>query len=86
MVAFLSSQFRELQKPVSSRQILLLASERDKLLAVQKAAQINDAYQVLKKPISAVQNIYWSLHEVDIRAEHANYARPYVPYGTDGIA
>ena len=47
--SLLSSQFRELQKRFHPDNFAT-ASERDRLMAVQKAAQINDAYQVLKNP------------------------------------
>ena len=50
----LSSQFRELQKRFHPDNFAT-ASERDRLMAVQKAAQINDAYQVLKHPISRAE-------------------------------
>jgi molecular chaperone HscB len=65
--SFLSSQFRELQKQFHPDNFST-ASERDKLLAVQKASQINDAYQVLKKPISRAEYLL-SIHGVDIRSE-----------------
>ncbi len=52
--SLLSSQFRELQKRFHPDNFAT-ASERDRLLAVQKAAQINDAYQVLKNPISRAE-------------------------------
>jgi len=52
--SLLSSHFRELQKRFHPDKYAN-ASERDKLVAVQKAAQINDAYQVLKHPISRAE-------------------------------
>jgi molecular chaperone HscB len=54
--SLLSSQFRELQKRFHPDNFAT-ASERDRLMAVQKAAQINDAYQVLKHPISRAEYI-----------------------------
>ncbi|MDG3087231.1 co-chaperone HscB [Vibrio hannami] len=54
--SLLSTQFRELQKRFHPDNFST-ASERDRLLAVQKAAQINDAYQVLKDPISRIEYI-----------------------------
>ncbi|KII80347.1 co-chaperone HscB [Vibrio renipiscarius] len=52
--SLLSSQFRELQKRFHPDNFAT-ASERDRLMAVQKAAQINDAYQILKKPLSRAE-------------------------------
>ena len=52
--SLLSSQFRELQRQFHPDKFAA-ASERDRLLAVQKAAEINDAYQVLKDPISRAE-------------------------------
>ncbi|MGR5069261.1 MULTISPECIES: co-chaperone HscB [Vibrio] len=54
--SLLSSQFLELQKRFHPDNFAT-ASERDRLMAVQKAAQINDAYQVLKQPISRAEYI-----------------------------
>ncbi|EGQ7761102.1 co-chaperone HscB [Vibrio sp. B511a] len=54
--SLLSSQFRELQKRFHPDNFAT-GSERDRLMAVQKAAQINDAYQVLKNPISRAEYI-----------------------------
>ncbi|WP_431786507.1 co-chaperone HscB [Vibrio harveyi] len=54
--SLLSSQFRELQKRFHPDNFAT-ASERDRLMAVQKAAQINDAYQILKHPISRAEYI-----------------------------
>lgn len=52
--SLLSSQFRELQKRFHPDNFAT-ASERDRLMAVQQAAQINDAYQALKNPISRAE-------------------------------
>ncbi|EGU32515.1 co-chaperone HscB [Vibrio sp. N418] len=52
--SLLSSQFRELQKRFHPDNFAT-ASERDRLMAVQRAAQINDAYQILKKPLSRAE-------------------------------
>ena len=51
------------------------ASERDRLLAVQKAAQINDAYQVLKNPISRAEYLLVQ-HGEDIRGEQQTMQDP----------
>ncbi len=63
----LSSQFRELQKRCHPDNFAT-ASERDRLMAVQKAAQINDAYQVLKQPISRAEYLL-ALHGIEMYGE-----------------
>lgn len=65
--SLLSSQFRDLQRQFHPDKFAT-ASERDRLLAVQKAAQINDAYQVLKNPISRAEYLLIQ-HGEDIRGE-----------------
>ncbi|MEZ8826188.1 co-chaperone HscB [Vibrio amylolyticus] len=52
--SLLSSQFRELQKRFHPDNFAT-SSERDRLMSVQQAAQINDAYQALKNPISRAE-------------------------------
>lgn len=51
----LSTQFRELQRHFHPDNFAM-ASERDRMMAMQKAAQINDAFQTLKIRF-LVQNI-----------------------------
>lgn len=70
----LSSQFRELQKRFHPDNAAT-ASESEKLAAVQKASQINDAYQVLKSPISRAEYLL-SLHSMDIRSEQQTMQDP----------
>lgn len=65
--SLLSTQFRELQKQFHPDNFST-ASERDRLMSVQKAAQINDAYQVLKQPVSRLEYIL-QLNGLDIRGE-----------------
>ncbi|MDN3610873.1 co-chaperone HscB [Vibrio ostreicida] len=72
--SLLSSQFRELQKQFHPDKFAS-ASERDRLLAVQKASQINDAYQVLKNPISRAEYIL-AEKEIDIRDEQQTMQDP----------
>ncbi|MGF1754045.1 co-chaperone HscB [Vibrio makurazakiensis] len=72
--SLLSSQFRDLQRQFHPDNFAT-ASERDRLLAVQKAAQINDAYQVLKNPIQRAEYILVQ-HDVDIRSEHQTMQDP----------
>ncbi|MGF1695122.1 co-chaperone HscB [Vibrio lamellibrachiae] len=65
--SLLSSQFRELQKRFHPDNFAA-SSERDRLMSVQKAAQINDAYQALKHPISRAEYLL-SLNGVELRSE-----------------
>ncbi|CAK2432593.1 (Fe-S) cluster biosynthesis co-chaperone HscB [Vibrio crassostreae] len=72
--SLLSSQFRDLQRQFHPDKFAT-ASERDRLLAVQKAAQINDAYQVLKNPISRAEYLLVQ-HGEDIRGEQRTLQDP----------
>ncbi|MEZ9516014.1 MULTISPECIES: co-chaperone HscB [Vibrio] len=72
--SLLSSQFRDLQRQFHPDKFAV-ASERDRLLAVQKAAQINDAYQVLKNPISRAEYLLVQ-HGEDIRGEQQTMQDP----------
>ena len=72
--SLLSSQFRELQRQFHPDKFAA-ASERDRLMAVQKAAEINDAYQVLKNPISRAEYIL-SENGVEIRGEQQTMQDP----------
>ncbi|MGR5304522.1 co-chaperone HscB [Vibrio mediterranei] len=72
--SLLSSQFRELQRRFHPDNFAT-ASERDRMLAVQKAAQINDAYEVLRKPISRAEYLL-AENGVDIRAEQQTLQDP----------
>lgn len=70
----LSSQFRELQKRFHPDKFAS-SSERDRLMSVQKAAQINDAYQVLKHPISRAEYLL-SENGIEIHAEQQTMQDP----------
>ena len=72
--SLLSSQFRELQKRFHPDNFAT-GSERDRLMAVQKAAQINDAYQVPKNPISRAEYIL-AEQGVEIRGEQQTMQDP----------
>jgi len=72
--SLLSTQFRELQKQFHPDNFST-ASERDRLMSVQKAAQINDAYQVLKQPVSRLEYIL-QLNGLDIRGEQKTLQDP----------
>lgn len=70
----LSETFRDLQRRFHPDKFAS-ASERDRLMAVQKAAEINDAYQTLKSPIARAEYIL-ALQGVDIRAEQQTMSDP----------
>lgn len=72
--SLLASQFRDLQRQFHPDNFAT-ASERDRLLAVQKASQINDAYQVLKNPISRAEHLLVQ-NGVDIRGEQQTMQDP----------
>ncbi|KHT46225.1 co-chaperone HscB [Vibrio sinaloensis] len=72
--SLLSSQFRELQKQFHPDNFAT-ASERDRLMAVQRAAEINDAYQVLKSPISRAEYLL-AENGVEIRGEQQTMQDP----------
>ncbi|ANO33597.1 co-chaperone HscB [Vibrio breoganii] len=72
--SLLSSQFRELQRRFHPDKFAT-ASERDRLMAVQKAASINDAYQTLKNPIARAEYML-AENEHDIRSEQQTLQDP----------
>lgn len=72
--SLLSSQFRELQRRFHPDNFAT-ASERDRLMAVQKAALINDAYQVLKNPIMRSEYLL-AENGHDIRSEKQTLQDP----------
>lgn len=70
----LATQFRELQRRFHPDKFAT-ASERDRLMSVQKAAQINDAFQTLKNPISRAEYML-SERDMDIRGEQKTLQDP----------
>ncbi|MGG5572005.1 co-chaperone HscB [Vibrio diazotrophicus] len=72
--SLLSSQFRELQKRFHPDNFAT-ASERDRLMSVQKTAEINDANQILKSPISRAEYLL-SLNCVELRGEQQTLQDP----------
>ncbi|PSW19677.1 co-chaperone HscB [Photobacterium sanctipauli] len=72
--SLLATQFRELQRRFHPDNFAT-ASERDRLMAVQKAAQINDAFQTLKNPISRAEYML-SEQGHDIRGEQKTLQDP----------
>ncbi|WP_199611141.1 co-chaperone HscB [Flocculibacter collagenilyticus] len=73
-VAELSSKYRDLQRAVHPDKFAN-APERDRLYAVQKTAEINDAFQTLKHPLKRAE---YMLAEkgVDIRGEQQTIQDP----------
>ncbi|MGB0893519.1 MAG: co-chaperone HscB [Parashewanella sp.] len=63
----LSERYRELQRLVHPDKFAN-NSEQEKLLAIQKTAQINDGYQTLKDPICRAEHIL-QLRGIDISHE-----------------
>lgn len=72
--SLLSSQFRELQKRFHPDNFAS-GTERERLLSVQKASEINDAFQVLKNPIPRAEYLL-SLNGFDIRGEQQTVQDP----------
>jgi molecular chaperone HscB len=72
--SLLSSQFLDLQKRFHPDNFAL-AQERERLQSVQKAAEINDAYQTLKAPLSRAEYLL-AIHGVDIRGEQQTMQDP----------
>ncbi|KUI99978.1 co-chaperone HscB [Vibrio sp. MEBiC08052] len=72
--SLLSSQFRELQKNFHPDNFAI-ASERERLIAVQKASEINDAYQTLKNDIRRAEYLLM-LHGIDLRSEQQTMQDP----------
>ncbi|MBU5881014.1 co-chaperone HscB [Vibrio cholerae O1] len=72
--SLLSSQFRALQKRFHPDNFAT-ASERDRLMAVQQAAQINDAYQTLKDPLRRAEYLL-SLQGIEMNAEQQTLQDP----------
>lgn len=67
----LSEIYQALQKKVHPDKFAH-ASSQEQLLAVQKSAQINDAYQTLKQPLKRADYML-TLREVDMPSEQASF-------------
>lgn len=65
----LHSRYQELQKAVHPDHHAT-GSEGEKLLAVQKASEINDAYETLKQPLARAEYMV-AEHGFDVRHEQA---------------
>lgn len=67
----LSSTYQQLQKTVHPDRFAH-ASSQEQLIAVQKSAQINDAYQILKEPLKRAEYML-KLRGVDMPDEQNTY-------------
>lgn len=65
--AALAATYQQLQK-LTHPDKFATASERDKLIALQKNAQVNDGYQVLKSPLSRAEHML-ELRGVELQHE-----------------
>ncbi len=72
--SLLSSTFRELQRQYHPDNFVT-QSDAEQLKAVQKASQINDAYRVLKSPLTRAEYLL-ALHGEDIRGEQQTLQDP----------
>lgn len=70
-IQHVSQVYQKLQKTVHPDKFAS-ASSQDKLLAVQKSSQINDAYQTLKLPLKRAEYIL-TLRAVDMPSEQASF-------------
>jgi molecular chaperone HscB len=73
-VESISDTYRDLQRVVHPDKFAH-ASEHEKLLAVQKSAEVNDAFQTLKNPLSRAQYML-AEQGVDIQIEQTTLRDP----------
>lgn len=72
--ADLQQRYRKLQQQLHPDRFAS-GSERDKLLAVQRTAQVNDAYQTLKSPLSRAEYML-QLRGIDLQHEQQTIRDP----------
>lgn len=72
--ADLQQRYRTLQQTLHPDRFAN-ASQRDKLLAVQRTAQLNDAYQTLRRPLSRAEYML-ELRGVDLQHEQQTLQDP----------
>ncbi|WP_298439804.1 co-chaperone HscB [uncultured Ferrimonas sp.] len=72
--AALATRYRELQRAVHPDNFAA-GSDRDRLMAVQKTAEINDAFQTLKSPLGRAEYLL-RLHGVELRGETTTIKDP----------
>ncbi|MBY5992818.1 co-chaperone HscB [Ferrimonas balearica] len=72
--AALASRYRELQRAVHPDNFAA-ASEQQRLMAVQKTAEINDAFQTLKSPIGRAEYLL-RLNGIELRGESTTIKDP----------
>ncbi|RUO62564.1 co-chaperone HscB [Pseudidiomarina insulisalsae] len=73
-LAELQQRYRKLQQALHPDRHAA-GSERDKLLAVQRTAQLNDAYQTLRSPLARAEYLL-SLRGVDMQHEQKTLQDP----------
>ncbi|QIZ76997.1 co-chaperone HscB [Ferrimonas lipolytica] len=72
--ATLATRYRELQRAVHPDNFAA-GSDRDRLMAVQKTAEINDAFQTLKSPLGRAEYLL-RLNGVELRGETTTIKDP----------
>ncbi|SHH33571.1 co-chaperone HscB [Ferrimonas marina] len=72
--AALASRYRELQRAVHPDKFAA-ASDRERMLAVHKTAEINDAFETLKSPLSRAEYLL-RLNGIELRGETATVKDP----------
>ncbi|HET8817158.1 MAG TPA: Fe-S protein assembly co-chaperone HscB, partial [Pseudidiomarina sp.] len=72
--AELQQRYRKLQQTLHPDRFAN-ASQRDKLLAVQRTSQLNDAYQTLRRPLSRAEYML-ELRGIDLQHEQQTLQDP----------
>ena len=72
--ADLQQRYRQLQQTLHPDRFAN-ASERDRLLAVQRSAQLNDAYTTLREPLARAEYLL-HLHGIDLAHEQTTLRDP----------
>ncbi|GAA5191081.1 co-chaperone HscB [Ferrimonas gelatinilytica] len=70
----LASRYRELQRAVHPDNFAS-GSDRDRMMAMQKTAEVNDAFQTLKSPLSRAEYLL-RLNGIELRGETATINDP----------
>ncbi|GAA4896765.1 co-chaperone HscB [Ferrimonas pelagia] len=70
----LASRYRELQRAVHPDKFAS-GSDRDRLMAMHKAAEVNDAFQTLKSPLTRAEYLL-RLHGIELRGETTTVKDP----------
>ncbi len=70
----LATRYRELQRAVHPDNFAS-GSDRDRMMAMQKTAEVNDAFQTLKSPLSRAEYLL-RLNGIELRGETATIKDP----------